>query len=53
MSPDQAAAIERLHADMTHPDAPRFLLEHLATWGPGGIDVAALASRALEMAEVA
>lgn len=51
MSTDRAAAVESLLRDLDHEDGGQFLLEHLAEYGPNGLDVQAAARRVLDARE--
>lgn len=54
MDDERRAAVEQLHRDIENGRAGEvadFLLEHLAVYGPEGIDVQALAIRVSERQE--
>lgn len=51
MAVPERTPVERLMSeiDSRHPDSAHFLLEHLAHYGPEGLDVQELAKRVTEM----
>lgn len=51
MAVDRDAAVTGLLRDLDHPDGGQFLLEHLAEYGPDGLDVQAAARRVLDARE--